>query len=326
MIDSKWIETLHGNLGIVFSSLLRSMLIPSTGKELYVADFSKIEVAVCWWKAGNIPGIKILRSGKDPYKYQAAENTGKTYEEIDDEGPERQLGKAQILGCQFGMGSSKFQSTAYDLYRLKLTKEQSKLAVKSYREANSAVPELWKLYEQAAITAIEEDVQVKVGKCTFFCADNFLWIELPSGRRLAYREPQINWRVREFDVDETFINLDGEEETVTVKVEGRPQKTVEFMAVNSKSKKWWLERTWGGTLTENIVQACARDIMMYGLPKLERAGYPVLLTVHDEVICEKTTGEGSIEEFTKILCERPKWADEDLIIEAKGWKGPRYKK
>jgi DNA polymerase len=298
------LQLLYGDsLPIVFSALLRNMLLPTEGHELYVADFSKIEVAVLWWLADNAPGLKILTSGKDPYIYMAAANTGRKYEEIPDEGDDRQLGKAQVLGCGFGMGPPKFQKTAWDMYRLKLTLEQAQFAVSNYRQANAAVPALWKAYERAAIEAVETGRVTHAGKCRFFVQNKFLWIELPSGRRLAYREPQIAWRESEYG----------------------PRKTLEFWAVNSKTKKWALERTWGGTLTENIVQATARDLMMPAMVRLEKSGYKALLMVHDEGITEKPIGKGSIEEFVKIMCEPPPWAP-GLPLEAKGWKGPRYRK
>lgn len=325
--DHETLKLLYGeDLSILFSALLRNMIQASPGRELFAADFSKIEVAVCWWAAGNAPGLAVLRSGKDPYKYQAAANTGKTYEEIGDEGDERQLAKAQILGCQFGMGWKKFQSTAWDQYRLKLTDEQSKLAVKNYREANAAVPELWKAYEENAVLAIENPgSRFMAGGCAFFVADGFLWIELPSKRRLAYANPQLAWRMREFEVEDKVENADGTV-TVTTRTETRgPYKTIEFYAVNSKTKKWGLERTWGGTLTENCIQAIARDLMMSALVRLEKAGYRALFAVHDEGVCEKKIGEGSVEEFVKIMCLKPRWAA-GLPVEAKGWAGPRYKK
>lgn len=311
--DKETLHLLYGeNLSWLFSSILRNMILPSEDHELFVADFAKIEVAVLWWLADNKPGLEILNSGKDPYIFMAAENSGKTYEEVEqaiEEGEQwaidaRQLGKAQILGCGFGMGPDKFQATAHDQYRLSLTKTQSKSAVYAYREANEAVPALWKKYEQAAVRAIETKNKITIGKCKFFCADRFLWVELPSGRRLAYRDPQISWRQTDFG----------------------PRKTVEFWAVNSKTKKWALERTWGGTFTENLVQATARDLMMNALPKLEKKGYRVMLCVHDEIICEKPIGKGSLDQMIGIMCETPTWADSELPIDAKGWRGPRYRK
>jgi len=351
--DHEMLQLLYGeSLAMLFSSILRNMIVPGEGKELFVADFSKIEVAVVFWLSGNEAGLEVLRSGKDPYIYQAAANLGKTYEEIEEAVnaeeawamDARQLGKAQILGCGFGMGWMKFKATAWEQYRLKLTNKQSRSAVKSYREANSAVPEIWENYELAAVAAIEEPGAVfKTGQCKFFVKDSFLWIELPSGRRLAYRNPSIGWRVREFEVFEykvgnawisqedaedycetKGIELESLEERVETR-KGRPQKTIHFWAVNSKTKKWNQEITWGGTLTENIVQATARDLMMPAMVRLEKKGYQALLMVHDEGICEKEIGKGSIEEFVGILCEPPAWGA-GLPLDAKGWKGPRYRK
>lgn len=301
--DTELLKLLYGDhLSLVFSSILRNMILPSEGCDLYVADFSKIEVAVLWWLADNKPGLKVLNLGQDPYKYMASANTGKKYEDIADDGDARQLGKAQVLGCGFGMGWEKFQATAYDQYRLKLTESQSRAAVTRYREANQAVPNLWKDYERAAIMAIEDGIAVKIGKCKFFCQNKFLWVKLPSGRKLAYREPRVSWRETDYG----------------------PRKTIEFFGLAPSKKELRLERTWGGTLTENIVQAVARDLMKNGEVALEKRGYKVLLTVHDEIISERE--QGSVDEFTKIMCNRPVWADTSLPLDAKGWTGSRYRK
>lgn len=329
-LDKDMLHLLYGeSLGILFSALLRNMIIPSPGHELFVADFSKVEVAVLWWLAGNEPGLKILRSDLDPYKYQAAANTGKPYIAISDEGDDRQLGKAQILGCGFGMGAPKFQKTAWDMYRLKLTLKQSREAVKSYREANEAVPDLWKAYEQAAIETVRRGGVRTAGRCKFiydprkyYGGVRFLWVELPSGRRLAYADPHLAWRVRQYEVIETDPKTG---EDILVMKTSNPMETLEFWGVNSKTKKWALERTWGGTLAENITQATARDLMMPGMVRLEKRGYRGLLMVHDEGITEKKINEGSVDEFVDILCEVPPWAT-DMPISAKGWSGPRYRK
>lgn len=321
----EWIESFYGNSSMVFSSLLRSMLIPSDGCELFVADFAKIEVAVLWWVFDNVPGLKALRKKINPYKYQAAMNLGCKPEDIPDDGPEYQLGKAQVLGCGFGMGAPKFQKTAWDLYRVKLTDEQSKIAVKNYREANRTVPEGWKAVETAAIAAVESHRVFRAGKCKFFVESGFLWIELPSGRRLAYKNPQIAWRVREYEKTVQVTGRDGKTRTITTIEQTQPMKTLEFWAVNSKTKKWSLERTWGGTLTENIVQAIARDLMMGAAVRLEKQNYLMLLTVHDEGLTERSLFEGNQKEFLKIMCETPAWGA-GLPIDAKGWQGVRYRK
>lgn len=312
--DEEMLKILYGDsLGLLFSAVLRNMIMAQVGYSLFVADFAKIEVAVLWWLAGNVPGLKILREGKDPYIYQAAANTGKTYEEIESAVKAneqwaldaRQLGKAQILGGGFGMGKIKFRTTAWDMYRLTLTESQAALAVENYRTQNAAVPVLWKSYEQAAVSVAEqgEGSRVTVNKCIFSVQDKFLKITLPSGRSLFYREPQISWRETDYG----------------------PRKTLEFWAVNSKTKKWSLERTWGGTLTENIVQAVARDLLMYGMVRLEKNGYEGLFSVHDEPVCQVKADRGDHATFIKILTKPMKWA-QGLPLEAKGWVGPRYRK
>lgn len=344
-LDPEMIKLVYGDsLGILFSAILRNMIIPSDGCELFVADFAKVEVAVLWWLADNAPGLKVLRDKKDPYKYMAAANANKNYEDITDEGDERQLGKAQVLGCGFGMGPSKFQKTAWDLYRLKLTEEQSKIAVRHYRDANEAVPILWKKYEKAAIEVVRSGGVIKAGKCKFvydsdkrYGGCKFLWVVLPSGRRLAYADPRLTMRYREFEVKrylhcrpesltpEAYFDEEKQQWYYNdVEMRG-PYETLEFFAVNSKTKKWGVERTWGGTLAENITQAVARDLMKQGGLRLEKKGYKLLLDVHDEGITEKRIGEGDLEDFTKILCEQPVWGP-GLPVDAKGWIGPRYRK
>lgn len=339
--DHQWLTFLYGDtLPIVFSSILRNMIMPDPGNELFVADFSKIEVAVLWWLAGNEDGLDILRSGKDPYIYQAAKNTGKTYAEIQkavNRGEKwaedaRQLGKAQILGCGFGMGWAKFQKSAEESYRLKLSDKQSKEAVVSYREANEPVPLVWKAFERAAIEACKTGRSVKAGKCRFiydpkrlYGKARILWVELPSGRRLSYVDPQIAWRVRQYE-ERVTKTVKGKKVTTVVVKTTSPMETLEYWGVNSKTKKWDLMRIWGGTWAENLTQASARDLMMPAMTRLEKIGFKGLLMVHDEGISEAPINDArTVQQFTTELCRPPKWAV-GLPIDAKGWKGPRYMK
>jgi DNA polymerase len=194
--------------------------------------------------------------------------------------------------------------------------------VQSYRKANAAVAQIWDDYENAAIQAVETRKTVRAGKCKFSVSNGFLWVELPSGRKLAYRKPQIVMRTIRF----TKLVVDpvsGEE--IELEAESQPKKTVQFLGLDKSKKKLQTEFTHGGVLTENITQAVARDLMMLGLLRLEKARYRVLLSVYDEGVCEKAKGEGTIEEFVKILCELPPWGA-GLTVEAKGWVGPRYRK
>lgn len=310
-----------GSLGVLFSSILRNMIVAWPGYELFVADFSKIELVILWWLADNVPGLEILKAKLDPYRYQAAANTGKDYAEIGKESDERQLGKAQILGCGFRMGWKKFQMTAWTMYRLKLTSRQSLNAVKSYREANPAVVQLWDLYEDAAIEAVESGKKVSAGKCEFEVRGRFLWVKLPSGRSLAYLEPSITMRT----ITYTALEQDQRGNDIEVERVGREKKTLSFLGLDKSKKKMQTEFSHGGIITENIVQAAARDVMMERLLVLEDRGYKVLLSVYDEGVCQRPIGEGSVGEFTRLMCEPPAWGL-DIPLEANGWAGPRYRK
>lgn len=317
------LKMLYGeSLPIVFSAILRNMIIPTVGRELFVADFSKIEVAVLWWLADHFYGLQMLRDGIDPYKDQAAANTGKKYEDITDDGDDRQLGKAQILGAGFRMAWKRFKETAYTMYRLRLTSRQSVDAIKSYRTKHAPVVKLWDTYENAAVAAVETKKTQKAGKCKFFVENDFLWIELPSGRRLAYRSPRITYRAIAY----TALEVDKKTgQDVEVEKIGPPKKSIQFLGLDKSKKKMQVEFTHGGILTENIVQATARDLMMPALLRLEKEGYEVLLSVYDEGVCEKPKGQGLVREFVDILCEVPSWG-KGLPLEAKGWHGPRYRK
>ena len=128
----------------------------------------------------------------------------------------------------------------------------------------------------------------------------FLFIKLPSGRKLAYPFPRIE-------------------------VEDLEHEVVVFK--DASSGQWRDCRggngAYGGLWTENIVSAISRDLLAAALIRLERAGYRVVLHVHDEIISEMPIGFGSTEEFTKLMTVSPSWAV-GLPISAKAWCGPRF--
>ena len=97
------------------------------------------------------------------------------------------------------------------------------------------------------------------------------------------------------------------------------------MGTNSVTRKWEHQSTYGGRLVENITQAVARDIMAEAMLRIDNVGYQIVLTVHDEIIAERTTGEGSLEEYLSLMCTLPDWA-QGLPINAEGFENFRYKK
>lgn len=298
------LKMLYGeNLSPLFSSCLRGMFIASRGYILEVADYSAIETRVLWWLAEHDMGLQIFYDGRDPYKEMALYLTGKkSIIEIDVD--ERQLGKAVILGCGYGLGWKKFITTAWDMYKVKVDAATAQHAVNTYRQIHKPVKDLWGLYQEAFITVIETGNSVMVRRCKFFKDGRFLKIRLPSGRCLSYYKPFVRWGTTDW---------------------GTPRKEVYFYGVDSKTKKWKLEKTYGGKIVENVVQAVARDIMENGKRLIEDSGRRMLLTVHDEIMSETIKGTEDIKAFEKLICQVPAWA-KGCPISASGYSDERYKK
>lgn len=147
--------------------------------------------------------------------------------------------------------------------------------------------------------AIKEKTTVPLGKLVFAYERGILFIRLPSGRRLSYIKPRIG--TNRFGGD-----------------------SITYMGINS-AKKWDRLETFGGKLTENIVQGTARDLLANALINAANAGYDTVFHVHDEIICEVPNGYGSVDELCKLMCIKPEWAD-GLPLNADGFECEYYKK
>lgn len=345
--DLDMLKMLYGeNLMPLFSSVLRGMFIASPKHQLFVEDLSSIEARVLCWLAGQEDGLEMFRRGEDAYRVMAAAIFKKPISEITEE--ERQVGKAAVLGCGYQMGGKKFMSAAWDVYRAKVDIDLAKIAVTEFRKKYWAVTELWDKYNEAAIEAVENLGTVRrVGPIRFFYSNKFLWVQLPSGRRLAYREPQVTWK---------DVVLNGEGDVVRSEdlpfphtVENLPKgwrtfktKSLSYWAVNHKAKKenctipkWSRESIYGGKWAENITQAVARDCLAHSMLLADDAGFNILMHSHDELVSEALIGKFKIEKddngkefcptYRKILETVPPWAP-GLPLKAAGWVGTRYKK
>src|SRR5262249_22764999 len=133
---------------------------------------------------------------------------------------------------------------------------------------------LWKNVEKAAIAAVQTGNPQRAGRCKFTLADGALVLTLPSGRPLYYRRPQLEKVDRgEYTALSLCFDSPGGQEN------RRGEKA-------SKDGFGNIERTYGGKLVENLVQALCRDLLAEALIRCERAGLPVVLHSHDEVVCE----------------------------------------
>lgn len=300
--DLELCRLLYGDPLTLFSNCLRPVIMAPKGKELFCGDYAGIEFRVVFWLAGHDVGLEAIREKRDSYREMATHIFSVSLADVTD--AQREVGKRAVLGCGFGMGWKKFGLTC-EQFGGPVTNQVAKRAVAAYRKIHHPVPQLWYNIENAAKQAVKNPgKKYSINKTTWWVDDKYLYCQLPSGRLLSYYGPKIR-----------------HEETPW----GEKRPVLYHWGVHPKTKKWVLQKTWGGTLVENIVQATARDVMAWNLPRLEKAKYELILTVHDEDIAERDFGKGNVQEFEKLMATNPPWS-EGLPIQVKAWKGYRYKK
>jgi DNA polymerase bacteriophage-type len=293
-----------GGVMEVLSQALRGAIIAAQGKALYVADYAAIEARVLMWLAQDEDALEMFRRKEDIYCGMA----GQIYQRPinkKDHPTERQLGKAAILGLGYQMGASKFVDSAA-AYGVTIDEEFSRGVVEAYRTRFWRVKQMWWDQEAAAIKAATFRGQsVECGYVTWRYEKPFLYCILPSGRRLAYPEPEVRQRATPW---------------------GDLKPSLTYKGVNPFNRQWQRQTTYGGMLVENITQAVARDLMADAMLRAEQTGvYEPILSVHDELIAEAPEGKGDVKEFETLMAECPDWA-QGCPVEAEGWAGPRYRK
>lgn len=205
-----------------------------------------------------------------------------------------------------------------------------------WRKTNARIAALWGEVEGAIRDAIQNPGEkFEAGKCTYMVRRGFLWCRMPSGRCLAYGSPKLKDQVwaevllddGEWSDSEVMDREQAEamERKGKVRIKGKTSPKATALGVNSVTKKWERFALYGGLAVENITQAVARDLLVNGMFKAEEAGYPIIATVYDEIICEVPRGFGDLAEFERVICELPDWA-EGLPLSASGWRGKRYRK
>ncbi len=298
----------------LYASALRSCIVAPKGSVLDVGDFATVEVRVLFWLAGHQKGLDDIVSGKDLYIGMASRIYDESEEDIkaayklgDYNGlQKRQLGKQTVLGAGFGIGvgGEKFQKAA-KAYGMDISISLAQKAVLAYRELHAPVVQFWKTIERAATLAVENPGKTyKHGFLRWKKEGDWLWCQLPMGRKLYYFKPRI----------ERVNGLYGERLTLT------------YRGVESTTKQFIRMSTWGGKLTENVVQAVARDLLMESLLRLDGRGHEPVLAVHDEIVCERQAIDpGTALVMHGLMAKAPDWAD-GLPIKVEGWSETRYRK
>lgn len=282
-------------------AVTRSCLVAASGRDLVVADYSAIEGRGLAWLAGEETELAIYRSDADVYIATAAMILHKPYDRVTKD--ERQSpGKIATLACGYGGSVGAVRKFGGEGMTDDEIKEQ---IVWPWREAHPMTVRFWRELEDACMNAVSYRGRIFNARAiSFRVQSKFLFCRLPSGRLLRYFDPQI------LPMETSW---------------GEIKDCVTYMTVDSLTEKWVRTNTYGGKLAENVTQAICRDLMAEAMLRLEAAGYPIVLTVHDEIVSEVPEGFGSVEEFERIMCEVPAWA-KGFPIKAAGWRGKRYKK
>ncbi|EKZ6287093.1 DNA polymerase [Klebsiella aerogenes] len=349
-------DLLFDNIMELTSSALRGCIMAPAGKKLVVSDLSNIEGRKLAWLAGEAWKLDAFRAydtlildqsgapiwdaaakdykrrGPDLYKLAYAKAFNITPEEVTKY--QRQIGKVMELGLGFGGGVAAFLTFAL-VYGLDLeelaTAAMPNIPRDVQREAKSwydesvkrkatyglservfiACDSLKRLWRRAHPETcdfwyqLERTVRaaIAIPKKTLYCGylkvrrdGAWLRIQLPSGRALCYPSPSIE------------------------------KGNITYMGINSYSRKWQRLKTYGGKLVENVTQAAARDVLAGNMPLIENAGYSIVLTVHDEVICEAPdTDDYTDAALSSLLSTNPEWAP-DIPLNAGGFEAYHYRK
>lgn len=324
--DVDLIDALYDSTSRCLSGLVRAAIRAPAGKQFLVADFSSIETVVLGWIADCEPLLRLYRNKLDAYKEFATHVFRVPYAAVTK--AQRKFCKPPVLGCGFGLGGLGLvpyaKALGVDLGemldelplgrptdRFGLTPEEKAGAVGNhlvsiYRNAYPEVPAFWKTLKAGAFCAVQRPHEtVESGRVAYFMRGSFLFCRLPSGRHLAYPNAKIEM------VQHPSFG-------------GVPSLTYE--GVNQKTRKWERLSTHPGKLTENIVQALARDLLAEGMLAADAQGFNVVGHTHDEVICEEDAAFGfDLDDLIRVITKPPAWAA-GMPIGAAGWVGRRYMK
>jgi len=298
--DLELMEMCYENPSEILSQCIRTAIIPSPGNKFVVADFSAIEARVIAWLSGEQWRIDVFNSHGKIYEASAAAMFKVPIESIHKGDPLRQKGKVAELACGYGGGvGALIRMGAGDL-----TDDELKTIITQWRLANPKITQFWRDTEAAVIEAITDRSTVQINKyLRAIYQSGILFIELPSGRRLAYVKPKI------------------------VEDERYPGKEkITFQAVDEKTWQWVEEDTYGGKLVENIVQAVARDCLAYSMLNLDYHRFDIVMHVHDEVVIEvQEEDSSSLEAICRLMGEPVPWAP-GLPLRADGYECFYYQK
>jgi len=293
---------LYDDIPSTLSQLIRTAFVAKEGYTFAVADFSAIEARVIAWLANEQWRMKVFNTHGKIYEASASKMFNVPIEAVTKGSDLRAKGKVAelALGYQGAIGALKTMGGE----KMGLSDPEMETIVKRWRIANPAIVALWTDMESCAMRAIQYKKKViSIHKGLIFdCDDMALTIELPSGRKLFYQSPSF-----------------------TENQWGR--KSIRYKGMDQTTKQWTYVDTYGGKLTENIIQAIARDLLADSMLRVDAAGFEIVMHVHDEVVVESydRAGVENLKRICDIMGEEVIWA-KGLPLTADGYLTPFYKK
>lgn len=306
--DIDAIRLLYGNVPDTLSQLIRTAFIPSERNKLVVADFSAIEARVIAWLAGEQWRLDVFNTHGKIYEASASSMFGVPIEKISKGNPEYALrAKGKVAELALGYQGSAGALVQMGALNMGLTEEELPDIVQRWRKANPRIRDLWYACENAALETMTTGRRTGINKGIIFAREydvmtglDFFTVELPSHRKLYYPHP--------FLAENDF-----------------GKQALHYYGVDQKSGKWSALGTYGGKLTENIVQAIARDCLAVTLERLENAGLDVVMHIHDEAVIDCSRDKITVEAACEFMGQSIEWA-QGLPLKAAGFESAYYMK
>ena len=304
--DLEMLELGYKSVPDTLSQLIRTAFIPGDGWTFAVCDFSAIEARVLAWLAGEEWVLDTFRKGGDIYCATASQMFHVPVEKHGQNAELRQKGKIAVLALGYGGGVQALDAMGGK--RQGMTEQEEADTVRKWRDANPKIVRFWSQVENAATECVVTKAATHVGPLEFRMHGKTMTIQLPSGRLISY--PDI----------EPCTNRFG-------------SASLRYHGLNQQTNKWcWIE-TYGGKLTENIIQATARDCLATVMARIDERNhttYPPIdpvFHVHDEVVCETIAehAETALRDLREIFAEPIDWAP-GLPLSGAGYTTPYYLK
>ena len=289
-------ELLYDSVPEILSQLIRTAFVPEEDCKFIVADYSQVEARYLSWMAGEAWRLEVFENNGDIYSETASRMFGKPVSKHGPNADLRQKGKISELA--FGYGGSSGALKSMGALEQGLSEDELKPLVDSWRAANPRIVSLWWEMGDAVIRAVRDKKLQQVKNVRIRYESGFLIITLPSGRELFYVRPRV------------VTNEYGRE-------------SAEYEGIDA-TKHWSRIESYGPKFIENVVQAACRDLLAEAMLRLDRAGYKIVMHVHDEVVIEAPL-DADMETVCQIMAESPAWA-EGLKLSAAGYECLFYRK